>query len=417
MTIVRRHLVMGLTGAVLAVLALVIASGQGWMFDRDFFTYWAGGRGLLDGVNFYSPAVWPEFTRSYGTHWFPDPVFNYTPVTAILFTPLAALAVPVAATVWLWLSESFIVIAVFIIARELHWGRFAHFAPLSALAITLFMPVLLVLVMGQVSALVLVLIALAAVLWNHRHWFAGGLVLGLVIVKPQPLLLLVPGIVLWLVLNRRWRALAGLALSAGAHVIGAWILFPNFVAEWGTPAAAKVQGIATHMPTVWGFASDLFRGSPFTFAIGAALALLAASLGVGLTIRFRHADPVTVTALLLIPSVVIPPYMWTYDQIQLLIPILVAWIGLDQRGAGLWQVALLPFFFDIAALALFVVAALRLRDSFGVFLPVFVGVVLWMVLGQRERPEEALQTARLSMHIPLGSGAADVRELGRKEDA
>src|SRR5581483_8367164 len=67
------------------MLALIVAQSQNWLVDRDFFTYWGGGRGLLDGVNLYQPSDWARLHQSYGSQWLENPVFIYAPPTAVLF--------------------------------------------------------------------------------------------------------------------------------------------------------------------------------------------------------------------------------------------------------------------------------------------------------------------------------------------
>ena len=110
------------TFLVLGVIAIVIVQGEGWMFNRDFFTYWGGGRGILENANLYNPPAWAEITRNNGSSWLPNPIFIYAPMTAVFFAPLAAVRLEGAAVMWVWMSEIFITLAVIIIARDLHWS-------------------------------------------------------------------------------------------------------------------------------------------------------------------------------------------------------------------------------------------------------------------------------------------------------
>jgi hypothetical protein len=37
------------------------------MYDRDWFTYWGGGRGVLNNANVYDPATWSAITHDNGS--------------------------------------------------------------------------------------------------------------------------------------------------------------------------------------------------------------------------------------------------------------------------------------------------------------------------------------------------------------
>jgi len=50
----------------LGALAFVVI-GQNGMYDRDWFTYWGGGRGVLNNANVYDPATWSAITHDNGS--------------------------------------------------------------------------------------------------------------------------------------------------------------------------------------------------------------------------------------------------------------------------------------------------------------------------------------------------------------
>ncbi len=174
----------------MGVIAFIVAQGQGYMIDRDFFTYWGGARALLNGMNLYDPKAWLEIHRLYGSTWLENPIFIYSPPTAIFFVPLAALRIDVAGVAWIWFSEIFVALSIMMLAQNMLWSRFKLYAPFWAVGIVLFMPVLLTLLMGQASAMILILVVTAGALWGRGKWLAGGLILGLTIVKPQPVVFL-----------------------------------------------------------------------------------------------------------------------------------------------------------------------------------------------------------------------------------
>ena len=370
----------------LGALAFVVVIGQNGMYDRDWFTFWGGGRGVLNSADIYDPIIWAEITRDNGSPWLPNPIFIFAPPTAILFAPFAALRVDVAAFVWTWLSEIFVVLSVWLIARGMCWTRLVTVAPFWSVGISLFLPCLLTLLMGQVSALLLILVVSAAVLWDRDRWLAGGLLLGLTIVKPQPVAFLIPMIALWLLVNRRWRALVGLAVSLGTGVFATLVFFPTFFQDWQIVVTTKVGGVAARMPTIWGLTLDLFGASSLALASAATLCLLALAACGFIILRWHDCRALELVSVLLVFSLLVTPYLWNYDQILLVMPLLVALIRLDQRGVSFRTMVLfLPLVLDLIAIVFFVIASIRLEDALSASLSILVGVVLWSALGKRSR--------------------------------
>jgi len=362
----------------LGVLALIVVAGQNGMYNRDWFTFWGGGRGVLQSANIYDATTWATLTRENGSTWFPNPIFIFAPPTAILFAPFAALRVDVAAFVWTFCSAFFIALAVIILARELRWQRAKSLAPLLSLGLLFFLPVLLTLLMGQISALVLVLVVSAAVLWDRGAWFAGGLLLGLAIVKPQPVAFLLPMLALWAMWHRRWRALGGLLLSFALSALATFALFPNFLSEWQGAMLSKVGGVSARMPTVWGITADLLGATPLATLSAVTLILVVVAIGVWLIARWR-ARVLELTSALLIGSVIVSPYLWNYDQVVLIAPLVVALARLDQRTRDARSVVAALLIFDALAFGLLIVASVRLADTFSIALSLLIGALWWWV--------------------------------------
>ncbi|HZQ05893.1 MAG TPA: glycosyltransferase family 87 protein [Anaerolineae bacterium] len=377
----RLNLVLLLIGAAcLAALALVIAQEQEWMVNRDWFTYWAGGRGVLEGLNVYASPVWRSLHERYGSTWFPNPIFIYAPPTALWVAPLAALPLTVASSLWVWFSALGVAISVVFVSLALHWKSWRRYIVWWGLAILFFLPVILTLLMGQVSALILLLIVLTGVLWQRQHWFMGGMLLSLVLIKPQPALLLVAMACVWLALNRQWRGIAGLGAGIACLFGASLLLFPNFFIDWQTVALNKVGGVSGRMPTIWGVAYDI--GNPFglEFVIAGALLLVLVGLNLWIVWRMSKRDALEILAVCAVFSVSLAPYLWTYDLILLILPLTVAAIRLDQRGAPFFLVALAPLAITILCYASFAISAARLSDTQTLSVTIAVGFVLWLAL-------------------------------------
>lgn len=362
----------------LGALALVIVLGQNGMYNRDWFTFWGGGRGVLLSADIYDATTWATLTRENGSTWLPNPIFIFAPPTAILFAPFAALRVDVAAFLWTFLSAWFIALAVIVIAREMRWARAKFLAPVIALGVLFFLPVLLTLLMGQISALVLILVVVAAVLWDRGAWFAGGLLLGLTVVKPQPVAFLLPLLALWTIWHRHWRALGGMILSGALGALATFALFPHFLSAWQGALLNKVSGVSARMPTVWGAAADVFGATSFALLGALGMIALVAAWSVWLIARWR-ARALELTSALLIGSVIVSPYLWNYDQVVLLAPLMLALIRLEQRTRDARLVAASLLVCDGLAFALLILASARLADTFSIMLPLGIGALWWWV--------------------------------------
>lgn len=377
------------------VIAWIIVIGQEGMSNRDWFTYWAGGRGLLEEANLYHRQEWFALHQAYGSTWFPNPVFIYAPPTAFFFAPLAVLPVDLAATLWVWASQVMIVISIYLIALEMKWNFTLQAGFWWALGVLIFLPVILNLVMGQVSALILLVLTVTAVLWDRNHWFAGGLGLGLTIIKPQAVVLVVLGLGVWLVVKKRWDALCGMLMAFGASVLAGFLLFPNFVFDWWSSATSKVGGVGDRMPTLWGTMADVFGVSPLTISGALLLTAVLVLATLRLTMRWREQKAIVVMSMLILPSLVVTPYLWNYDQILVLVPLFTALIMLSRRGISRRALVWVPLLASVFEWMLFAFSAVRLRDTLGITLPIGVGCVLWYAVRISAMPSRVEESSHV----------------------
>lgn len=208
------------------LIAIVIGRGEDCLINRDFFTYW-GGRGLLEGLNLFAPVAWRAIHDRYGSSWFPNPVLIYAPPTDVLVAPISSLTIPIASVVRVMLSEWGILLTGCILVHQLESSEWMIFAPFWTVGLAGFLPVSFVLILGQISAVLLVAGVVSTALLDHGNGFRGGSVLGLVAVKPMPLIPFIPAIGLWLVIHKQWRGVAGMIASALAVAIATPGLFPD----------------------------------------------------------------------------------------------------------------------------------------------------------------------------------------------
>jgi hypothetical protein len=184
----------------------------------DFTAFYAAGKCVQRGLGsqLYSmptqARTQQEFASGVKIRNGPLP-FTHPPFEAALFAPLAFLSYP--AAYWVWNAVSLLALLVFLLLLRPHipkvrgWSEVLPF--LCGLA---FFPIFVCLLQGQDSLLLLLLFGVAFVAMKSGREFVAGICLGLALFRFQ----LVLPVMAVLLLRRRWRMLAGFAVTAAALV-------------------------------------------------------------------------------------------------------------------------------------------------------------------------------------------------------
>jgi alpha-1,2-mannosyltransferase len=248
--------------ALVAALVLLFRALQFALLTRqiqwgyDFSFYWTAGHRLLNGEAIYTAT---QLAGPYAPQG--QDGFLYPPPFAAIVTPLAALFSDYHAAAWVWtaLGAGILVISVLAVASAERLGdRFPLLAGrgrwLLVAAAFAFPPVVGELVLGNVH---LVLLGLLSVAWlgirrgdGRGEWIAGVAVGVAAVVKVFPGVLL-----LWFLLQRRYRAAAGVVVGAAVLSlltlpitgIEPWLQYPTVLANLSAPADTR----DTLAPTVW----------------------------------------------------------------------------------------------------------------------------------------------------------------------
>jgi hypothetical protein len=290
----------------------------------DLSVYLAAAHDLLHALSPYpelgSPSVWS------------GSAFVYPVVAALPFVPLSLLPVAVADLVYLGLSVSALVLAVW-----LSPSRYSLPAYLGVLCAATSVRGL------QVGTLNAFLLLGCAAAWHFRDR-AGRTATALALVF-VPKLFLVP-LGLWLVVARRWRAAAVTAALTGALLLGGFALGPIGVGEY----ARLLEELSAH-ETDQGFAlTRLVLGVGLSPAVARACVLLAgaAVLAVALAVWRRTGAEVVVYAGGIVGALLVSPIVWSHYLVLALAPLLgmaanwryfagfaaVTWVLAPPVGAG-----------------------------------------------------------------------------------
>jgi hypothetical protein len=312
-----------------AVLALVTVLRD--PYQMDFISYWAAARLGLEG----NPAAAYDFAAHRAVELQATMVgglpFGYPPCFMLLVAPFALAPYPVAAVAWVVATFALYAVAVRFWRPDFLW---------PALALP---PVLINAITGQAGFLIAALFVGGAALLPKRP-FAGGLMLGLMVVKPQ-LGLMLPFV---LVAGGQWRAIAGAAASsvglllAGLIVFG-WRTHEAWIGQASLFASVASEGLAGwhRMASVYAAARFAGLGAGPAWILHGLVAL--AALAAAAWVWHRHADWGARIAALAAATVLASPYMFGYDTLILIAPF--AWLVARGRHlpllAAAWAVLLL----------------------------------------------------------------------------
>jgi Glycosyltransferase family 87 len=295
---------LALSVTILYICAVPIAGKLG--AARDFVSYWATGRLLLEHGNPYDRDAIAALEHSQGLDSRAVLVMRNPPWALPLAVPLGFLGLRLAGILWTLLLLACLLLSVRLLhqlqgspASHTHWLGFA------------FTPCIICITMGQTS--LLALLGLVLFLRFHlRRPFAAGLSLWLCALKPHLFLPFLAVLAAWIVVSRSFRLLAGAvtalaltSLAASLIVPGVWHNYlallrspavandfipciPDAVRRWFAPQSAWPQYLPVALSSLWALAYYARRRSTW--------------------------DWVANSSPLLLVSLLFAPYCWFYDQ-------------------------------------------------------------------------------------------------------
>ena len=288
--------------------------------NNDFSRIWAGPRAVLVGADPYDPVTFAATARAIGTLAPDTPVYLYPPWVTLVLLPLAAIPLNVASIVWLIASISAGLAGLRLLLRAYLPGRPLGHAVAAAMLLLSWVGALS-LIIGQ-WGLLLVGAVSAVTAWLDAHPRRAGALAVTLIAKPQLFILTAPAIVahaLWPTAGRIPRGgvrfvTTALAVTA-ALVAVAWIVIPSWWPTWLVRISAVQLG--PDSDTVPGLLYALAGPSGPLFAPLIVLPL------VGIGLAFHPASHAWLPVWLTL-SFIAAPYANSYDQILLIVPIVIA---------------------------------------------------------------------------------------------
>lgn len=324
--------------AYLLVAATALFVNLAHPYQMDFVSYWAAAILTLQGAPAaaYDIAAHHAVQQQAGAFGATMP-FPYPPPFLLIVLPFGLLPYGAAAIAWVVATLAAYVAA----ARRLF--------PDAGWLAAAFPAVLVNAIIGQNGLLTAALFIAGALLLPRRP-FLAGLLFGLLVIKPQ-LGVLLP---LAFVAGREWRAFAGATAGAGGALLAALLLLGP--APYGAmmDLMPLYGSIARDGLVPWHKMASLYAalgmmGLPAAVALAAhALAALIGAAAVWRIWRRPDGDPLGKAAALAAASLLVSPYLYGYDMLILVVPLL--WLlGQGENRASLavlWCLPLVSLFQD-----------------------------------------------------------------------
>lgn len=365
------------------LLVAINAVGSISYQDSDFFQFWLAGHMTWSNQDPYTPATWIQAHYHFGATWVPEPIFPYPLPLATFLTPLGLLPLYQAYITWIYFSQVIILVCILLLSSIWKDQRL-HFYLFTLVAGTfLFRPTIVTLRNGQLGAVLLLILTLVILLWNNGRWFLGGLLMSFFILKPTlgfPLIM-ITGI--WNLWEKRFSALSGNAMGMALIMLIGWIRNPGWLQSFLNAGNRKLSETFGYSPTIWG-ASSIICDHELSCTIGIGGSILVLLLVGTIWMLYQSRVPVSPTIVLSIAiplTVIITPYIWAYDQVLLIIPIVTLTFIMAERGYSYLFTAMLPIAISILAIGLLFLAIQVGNDSWSMFVPLMI--LLLMLLSTK----------------------------------
>jgi hypothetical protein len=221
---------------------------------NDFFVRWLGGREyLLHGTNPFDKSVAEKAQMAmFGRLAQPgdkdEAFFAYPLYTLYFFWPLSLLPYAWAQAIWMTLLQFLLLAVVVLSIRLAGWQP-----PTWLLVVTILWGIFFyngarAIILGQFS--VLVGLALLLALWalDNEHDIWAGVLLSVTTIKPQMVFLIILFLLLWLLVQRRWRVIMSFGVSLLVLVTSSMVLIPTWPLDFVKNAIAYSDYVAFGTP-------------------------------------------------------------------------------------------------------------------------------------------------------------------------
>jgi len=305
------------------VLTLLLIPSAKASSPNDFAFYWTAARLTLDGANPYSPADTEALQQRLSFQGKGRLVMLNPPWTLPLIAPFGLLPYSTASSLWFLLQLSLLLISI-----QWLWQLYGRvMSPwIGWLVSVTFLPLAVVLAIGQIGPLMLFGIAGFLRFETRRHDYLAGALLFLAAVKPHLIYLLWIALFLDAVRHRRWKPFASFAgVLTCASLVAIFLDYRVFQQYLELVAGGGL--VSAEMPTLGGLMRHISGLALLQFLPIAVAAGWFAIYWIRQRAGWNWQEQLPE---LLLASVVSTSYSWFFDQVVLL-PSLICATGLALR--------------------------------------------------------------------------------------
>ena len=360
----------------------------------DFFKIWLLSHMTVTGQNPYDEEQWLENHKQNNITWIPENKSLYPITLGMLLAPIGMLDYKLAFIVWIFLSQVMILASI-ILCLKLWPGEFPRqFIFPTIAASILFRPVIILLLGGQLSAMILLFLCATAYLWEKGNWKSGGFIIAMSALKPNTGAPLLGFLMIWLLFQKKWKGLLGLTMGVISILLVGVLINPGWLREYILVGNQKLSDTFGFSPTLWGLASPICRYqlNCVLFMGGSAVSLLGLVIGYILINNKNPVTPSPAISLSIIGALLITPYLWPYDQVLLILPILFIMKTLHSRYPYLVS-ATLFLCIDLITIGLLLVTIRVEKENFNGLISILVFILVVWCLRLTTRSGFILKTA------------------------
>ncbi|MBN8548754.1 MAG: DUF2029 domain-containing protein [Deltaproteobacteria bacterium] len=331
-----------LTATCLAIFITLLASGLhgilgendkspfGDFGKKDLVSFWSGVHTLSQGQSPYDQdalAAAKKITATSGPRTTHNP-----PWTLLLLYPIISTPFSWAIMSWFFLNMLLLLLSAGLAqecfpvqspvrsqdattARRLPQGLTEPMLLLSALC---FIPTYIVLAIGQLTIFILFFLLLSLTLMRHRWDFCAGLALVPVLMKPHLVSLVLVGLCIKALMDRRYKYLAGFIAGAALLACATECMRPGVFIEWmNSASSAHNQQNSTLVTLVRQIIHERYGFVPLWPVVAIPLAAITATT-IWITRARERFNLETSLPYLLCLSLLFAPHAWLYDYVLLI---------------------------------------------------------------------------------------------------
>ena len=359
--------------------------------SRDYVVFWATGQQLAHHANPYDTAALRQIEHAVGLNpGYSVMYMRNLPFALPLVMPLGFVGVRVGALLWTLILVSCLAISTLILRRM--YGNPANYFHWLALS---FAPATICIFSGQTTLFSLLGLVLFLRLHDTRP-FQAGLALWLCILKPHLFLPFGMVLLVWIILKKAYRIVAGLAVAVAVSCGLAWLIDPTAWRDYST--MMRTAGVATDYIPCFSYFLRV-KLSPQTLWLPYVPAAIACIWALAYFWPRRNSwDWMRDGSLLMLVSLLTAPYIWIYDQC-LAIPAL-----LD----GAYRARSRTLITIIALLSLPIVIGLMcaIRITSPLYLWTTPAWLIWYLFARRSANQKLATGLQVEVALPIQTDTA-----------